>query len=322
MRTGLFIGASLGLCWAAAASAQLRSATPAPVPSTPHVVITESLDLTQDRTRRMTVPVSIERRGPFNFIVDTGAERTVISRELAARLGLAPGPSAMLLSMTEQREIGTVVIPMLEVGRRSVSGINAPALPGQHLGAEGLLGVDALQSQRVELDFRRREITVTPSVRREREWPEESITVRARNRYGYLMLVNASLDGERVYVIIDTGSQVSVANEALRRRLARSGRLGPLQPLQLMSVTGGQIPADYGIARRITIGDVFIRNLPIAFADARPFHHLRLTRHPAILLGMDGLQLFDRVSVDFANRRVRILVPESSQRSDDSRLAS
>ena len=40
---------------------------------------------------RLTVSVHHEGRGPFRFLVDTGADRTAVSRQLAERLGLAPG---------------------------------------------------------------------------------------------------------------------------------------------------------------------------------------------------------------------------------------
>ena len=287
----------------------------------PAIEITESIDLTEDRTQRMTVPVSIGRRGPYGFIVDTGAERTVISRELAETLGLGPGDSATLFSMTEASQIQTVLIPELEVGRRTVSDIHAPALERRHLGAEGLLGVDSLRSQRVTLDFVRQEMTVTESSREQRRWPSDTITVTARNRYGHLMLVDASFDGERIYVIVDTGSEITVANNALRQRLERRHRLGAMRPVRMISVTGGILDAEYGIARRITIGGIDITNLPVAFAEVHPFRHLDLTDHPAILLGMDAMQLFDRVSFDFANRRVRLL-PRHSARDRDVRLAA
>ena len=39
----------------------------------------------------MTVPVRSPAPGPYRFIIDTGAQRTVISRELADALGLAAG---------------------------------------------------------------------------------------------------------------------------------------------------------------------------------------------------------------------------------------
>ena len=136
-------------------------------PAEPDIEVVEQLDLELDRTERMTVPVRIEGRGPYSFIVDTGSERTVISRELAEELGLDPGRTATVHSMTEVSRIATVVIPELEVGRRTVSDIHAPALERRHLGAEGLLGIDSLQSQRVVLDFVRGEMIVTPSRREE-----------------------------------------------------------------------------------------------------------------------------------------------------------
>ena len=61
------------------------------------------------------------------------------------------------------------------------------------------------------------------------------------------------------------------------------------------------------------IGGIDINNIPIAFADVHPFRQLQLLDRPAVLLGMDALRLFNRVSVDFANRRVRLLTPDSSQ---------
>ena len=322
MRRGILPGFVALLTVAASADAQTPAAPAPPTGDEPQIEITETLDLSIDRTERMTVPVSIGGQGPYSFIVDTGSERTVIARELAERLGLGDGRTATVYSMTEASRINTVVIPELEVGQRTISQIHAPALSRRNLGAEGLLGIDSLRSQRVELDFRRQEMTVSPSRQRaERDWPADTIVVTARRRYGQLMITDASFDGERITAIIDTGAQVSVANNALRRRLERSGRLGPLRPIELISVTGGTLRAEYGIARAINIGGAVISNLPVAFADVHPFQQLRLNGRPAIMLGMDALQLFERVSVDFGTRRVRLLLPESADAERYVRVA-
>ena len=272
----------------------------------------ETLDLDVIRSERMTVPISIGGNGPYRFIVDTGSERTVLSSELARRLGLAAGAPVIVHSMTEVRRTSTAVVPSLRVGRRRVANIEAPLLSQHTLGADGLLGVDSLVSQRVDLDFRTNEMSVTPARRREEAWDEGSIVVRARSRFGRLILVDAAFDGARVWVIIDTGAQISIANEALRRRLERRGRLGPTVPIEVVSVTGGRRMVDYGIARRVRLGTIEIGNLPIGFADVEPFRKLELVDRPAILLGMDALQLFDRVSLDFANREVRLQSPPAT----------
>ncbi|MEA3016092.1 MAG: hypothetical protein QOI38_814 [Sphingomonadales bacterium] len=295
---------TLGVASAAPALPETPQAPPAAAP------VSETLGLDIIQNHRMTVPVTIGAGGPYRFIVDTGSERTVISREVAGRLGLGPGRPVQMHSMTEVSRVETALVPALQVGRRIVSNIHAPTLAEATLGADGLLGVDSLVSQRVDLDFRSNEMTVTPSRAREARWTGDTIVVTGRSRFGRLILVDASFDGERIWVIIDTGSQISIANEALRRRLERRGRLGPTAPVQVVSVTGGTIMVDYGVARRVRIGGLEILGMPVGFGDVEPFRKLELLQRPAILLGMDALQLFERVSLDFATREVRLQLPE------------
>jgi predicted aspartyl protease len=331
MRNGPSALIGLGAALILAGTARGQDAPPAAVAPVPTIVEpaptvadlqqAETLGLTEDRTSRMTVPVRIDGQGPFDFIVDTGAERTVISSELARALELAPGRTATVHSMSEVSRIETVVIPNLRIGSRSVLGIHAPALAHANLGASGMLGVDSLQTQRVVFDFGRREMTITPSRRREERWPEGTIVVTGRRLLGRLVLVDASFDGQRIWVVIDTGSQISVGNSALRSALQRRGRLGLMAPVRMMSVTGGLIEAEYTIARRIRIGGADINNLPVAFHDVHPFRQLGLSDRPALLLGMDALQLFERVSVDFANRRVRVLLDDGALLGPEPRMA-
>lgn len=289
-------------------SEQAPPPLPAAEPEESKVLGTE-----EDSWARMTVPVTIGKRGPYDFVVDTGAERTSIAQELARDLRLGLGNRATLHSMTEVSQIQTVLIPALEVGGRSVRDIHAPALQRRYIGAEGILGVDSLQSQRVSFDFLRQQMTVTNSHRREESWPADTIVVTARNRFGHLVLVDASVDGQKVWVILDTGAQTTIANNVLRRKLERKGRLRATTPIMLLSVTGGQMMADQTTVKRIRLGGIDINDMPVAFADAHPFAKLGLKDRPALLLGMDALRLFDRVSVDFPNRRVRLLGGSRSQ---------
>jgi predicted aspartyl protease len=316
-----FAGVSAALAFSSPLSGQDVPAAPVPVP-VPDQQVAETLDYGVDAHTRMTVPVSIGAHGPYNFIVDTGSERTVISSELARTLNLGPGPDVIVHSMTEVSQIATVVVPALRVGQRTMDDIEAPALLRRNLGALGILGVDTLQTQRVVFDFQRQEMTITPSRRADPRWPAGEIVVTARSRFGRLMLIDAEVDGQRVYVIVDTGGQITVGNNALRRALARRRRLGAMAEVRVLSVTGGEFTAEYTLARRIRIGGANITNLPIAFADVHPFRQLELIDQPAILLGMDALRLFNRVSVDFANRRVRLLLPDSSENGAVVRIAA
>jgi predicted aspartyl protease len=264
-----------------------------------------------DRSDRMTVPVRIGESEALAFVIDTGAERTVVSRQLATRLNLAAGPMLNLVTVTGSGRVGTVIVPSLELSGTRVKEIEAPALDQAHLGAQGMLGLDSLQSRRVTLDFKKNEMKVT-AARHVEDTDPDTIVVTARNRYGQLILVNSRLMGERIQVIIDTGAETSIGNLALLRKLERHKKLPSLVPVTITSVTGGTMPAQFAQIDHIQIGGVDMNNIPVAFADAEPFKRFGLENKPALLLGMDALRLFDRVSVDFANKQVRFILPDQS----------
>ncbi len=266
----------------------------------------------QDESR-MTVPVSIAGTSPQKFVVDTGAQRTVISRELAAVLRLAPGRIVRVTGMTGSDSVATVIIPALRVGTIDTPAIEAPAIAAQNLGALGLLGIDTLQGRAVGIDFDTRTMTVTPARRRNRRERTErgEIVVRARSLFGQLVVTDAYCNGVRIRVIIDTGSSVSMGNAALRRKLLRKPVRS--QSIALTGVTGQTVMADYSTIDRVMIGSLTITSLPIALTavDAPPFRQFGLAERPAILLGMDALTLFRRVDIDFANREVRLALPRN-----------
>ena len=297
------------------------TATVADPAAAPPAEAAEEIGIAADGRDRMTVDAMVDGQGPYPFLIDTGAERTVISSELAQRLDLDEGRGARLHSMSGVSQVATVVIPELQVSRKPVREIHAPALKRAHIGAAGMLGIDSLQSQRVTFDFGRHKMTIVPSGGRQPESDPDTIVVTARTRLGRLVLVDARLDGQKLKVVLDTGSEVTVGNEALRRKLIAKKRLGETVPIELISVTGGSTKADYARVKRVRIGGMLINDLPIAFADVHPFRQLGLRDEPAMLLGMDALRLFDRVSVDFATRKVRFTHPDISGLGSPTRMA-
>lgn len=275
-----------------------------------------SIAATLTDSDRMTVGVTIAGAGPYPFIVDTAAERSVISRELAQELRLQPGGRLNLLSMTDRREVSTVHMPDVSFLPGQTRSLQAFALRGEHVGAAGVLGIDALRGQRVVLDFEAGTLSVGPAQRRSERFGPNDIVVRAQRKYGQLVLVDVQIDGVPVDVIVDSGTQVSVGNEALRRIIG--ARQDNIKKIALLSITGETLNAEYTTADRLIIGNAVVRNMPVAFANARFFTRMKLTRQPALLLGMDALQMFSRVTVDFPNRRATFVLPENFQRPPTS----
>ena len=304
---------------AAAALATICAASArAQAPAAEAAIIEEAaaearVETTMSATERMLVPVTIGGAGPYPFIVDTAAESSVISRELARELGLAADGRARMLSMTSTRDFGMVRIPGVSFLAGDARTLRAFALNGENLGASGVLGIDALRCQRVVLDFEAGEMRVGPAPRRMTPTGPDDIIVRGRSRFGQLVLIDAAAEGVPVDVIVDSGLQVSVGNEALRRLLTT--RRNRFTQIELLSITGESLTADYTRVDNFRIGGVAIEGLPVAFANAHFFQRMRLTRRPALLLGMDALQMFRRVAVDFPNRRAHFVLPPDTPRT-------
>lgn len=256
---------------------------------------------------RMVVPVMVDGQGPYRFIVDSGADRSVIGLGLAERLGLPAGRPVLLHGMAGSGKVETVTLKTLEVGSNRVRDISAPALKETYIGAQGLLGIDALFDQRVTLDFVNERMTVQGPGRPDPVDPDE-IVVTARRRFGQLILAKASIDRDQVFAIIDTGAQVTIGNTALRRRVFGGRKPPKAVPVTLISVTGQATVAEYAVLPEIRIGGVLLQDVPVAFTDAPPFALFGVAKAPAMLLGTDLLKTFRRVSLDFKRKTVRFLL--------------
>jgi predicted aspartyl protease len=281
---------------------------------------TEDVRFKNGQDDRMTVPVRLSGAGPFRFLVDTGADRTSVSREVAGRLGLPQGQKASIHSVSGVSTVSTATLQALELTRKPVKIEDAPLLDSANIGADGIVGVDALRSQSVLFDFQKQLLSIVPSdVAALRDEPDV-IVVTASRKNGRLIMTNAVANGHNLTVVVDTGAQVSIGNEALREQLVGRNLVDPEQKVQLESVTGGLIAGDYMFVRELDIGGVTLKNLAIVFADAHTFEELKLDRTPALLLGMNAMRAFKKVSIDFANRKFRVVLPETSQL--DVRLAN
>ena len=255
----------------------------------------------------MTIPVTVNGQGPFAFVVDTGADRTVISRRIATLLKLPAGEDVRLHDTAGVANVHTVVLDSLSFGGRALHGLQAPVLEAGNIGAAGMLGIDSLRDQRVVMDFQ--SSTFAANVSQREAERADAIVVYGRSRFGQLVLVDATADGQRVFVILDSGAQNTLGNAALQRLMssAASARRPPTN--DVISVMGGSTPARTNRIGATVLGGIEVHNIPIAYADLETFRQFGLRDKPAMLLGMDVLRLFRSVSVDFP-RREAAFVPK------------
>jgi len=109
------------------------------------------------------VPVKINGRGPFTFVLDTGATFTCIDQKLVDQLKLpeSRGRFGVGVLMPTEGNIKLVDIDTFEVGNVKATQMKACAIEFSRLqtgglDARGLVGLNFLKSFHVNIDFKKR----------------------------------------------------------------------------------------------------------------------------------------------------------------------
>ncbi len=107
----------------------------------------------------LLIDVMINQQGPFQFVLDTGASATGLSRSLAERLKLGEGERLTALGCGGSLEAGLVQLQELGLGPLRMENLKVfvadlSAIAGK-VGAEidGILGYDFLHHWRVLIDY-------------------------------------------------------------------------------------------------------------------------------------------------------------------------
>ncbi len=266
-----------------------------------------NLATVRDIYRRMTAPIRVNGAGPFPFVVDTGANQSVISAELAARLGLAHGANEPLNGVAGVQMTPTTHA-RLDVGTRRGEETLLSMLPGAAIGGAGMLGLDGIAGDVLTLDFQRQALRID---RPRRRWGDpDEITLPARRRDGQLTLVDADLAGVRLTAFLDSGAESTIGNMALLSLSLNRGSTGSWMDTPIVSATGQTISARMAELPDLRVGRLRLPNWRVAFADLYTFRMWNLVEKPAILLGVDVMSRFEYVSLDFSRDEVRFRLPQ------------
>jgi predicted aspartyl protease len=273
-----------------------------------------------DRLGRVVAPVTVNGEGPFRFIVDTGANRSAVSDDLAAHLGLTPFGADNVHSVHGVSVAPIVNVSALQYGDVSLNAAALPMLGGGVLaGEQGLLGVDGMSGRRLRMDFERNciEIVRSDQARRLRGWS----TIRGEMRFGHLIVVRGSVNGIRVNLLLDTGSDSSLANVALRDAMSARLRRRNRTEETIAYTAGSTVVLENAmLIPRMTMGELEVRNVIAYVGDFHIFQIWDLTTEPTLLLGMDVLSQARGLAIDYGRGVVYLHVRDRLRL--DTRLAN
>jgi len=303
-----------------AARAQRITADTVPPPTSPDQD-TASLKARTDAADLLTVAVMVNGRGPFNFVVDTGAERSVISADVAATLNLAHGETVTLQGIAKAMVVETIHVETLAFGPFVRAGLTLPILPRSTLAADGYLGLDVINGTRVTFDFKNHQLHIEQPRRGFRPAHADEFNgggadgvlaprlletwIDAKGKAGRLRITDCFVDNVAAVAFIDTGAELSVGNPALLTALRAAGKGKPdLGGIILTGVTGGELAGEVVAVQHISLQNLAFTDSLLAIADAPDFTSWGLHSRPALLIGMNYLRQFAQVAVDYRAQEI------------------
>src|SRR6202140_2180226 len=256
-----------------------------------------------DVASHLKVAGCIDGNGPYHFVVDTGAASPVFAPEVACDLGLSRGEKVKLNGVVRAVFADTVSIRTLSFGSITRRHLVVPTLSRSLLEADGYLGLDFLDGHRVTFDFKNHVLEVSePRAKFSASWARENeARIRASGSSGHLQALDCTVDGIPATAFIDSGAEVSAANAPLLAALARRNpAFGEIGTIRLIDITGGEILGKVAMVNKIqlTAALTFI-DCPLVIADFLVFDVWGLRQRPALLIGMNLLRQFGRVSIDY-----------------------
>jgi hypothetical protein len=267
-----------------------------------------SITAATDAASHLMVEVRVNGSGPYHFVVDTGADRTILATEVAVELGLIHGEKVMLEGVVRAVLAETVSIRTLSFGSITCRHLVVPTLSRSLLDADGYLGLDFLDGHRVTFDFKNHILQVSePRARLSANWPRENeARISASGSSGHLQALDCTVDGIPATAFIDSGAEVSAANAPLLAALARRNpTFGEIGTIRLIDITGGEIFGKVAMVNRIRFSGLTFTDCPLVIADFLVFDVWGLRQRPALLIGMNLLRQFARVSIDYGLKELR-----------------
>ena len=217
------------------------------------------------------LPVRVNGRGPFEFILDTGAGTSLLSSELAAQLAVkiigskdgqsAGGKVAVSLAKVDSLAVAETKVEDVDVGIVDLSRI------GKTVGAQidGDLGYNFLEHFRVTIDYRECEIRFEDPKRVESfaRGAQTEVSMRLAGPAKPLILVDVHANGCGPFqVAVDTGTSTTAIAPELAQQLG-------LKPSPVGAGTTGGAPVDFhaGSLQSFQLGGARIDNMPVVVAD-------------------------------------------------------
>src|SRR5580704_16820559 len=270
-----------------------------------------------DHIGRVVVEAMVNGKGLYRFIVDTGATLSTITPDLAHALGLKPAEASTFVvnGITGTAQVSAVMLDKLQTGNLVMDGLLVPVVWAPLMaGADGIFGAAGLTENSLSVDFQRNRVEISGGV--QASVRAEATRLHATRVTHGLMVLPIQVGKVHALAIIDTGSERTLGNLALRDALDERRRPGTVA--QVTSVYGATAQVERGEIGRaptIVMDSLRIDDVHVVYGDFHVFKVWDMQEKPEMIIGMDVLGTVGSLGIDFKNQVVYLTSSTASSQT-------
>jgi predicted aspartyl protease len=256
------------------------------------------------------LPVHVNGRGPFDFILDTGAGTSLLTPELAQQLNVT-----ILGSKEGQSAGGKVAVSLakadsLGVGELRVEDVDLGIVDLAHVGKtigtkiDGDLGYNFLKQFRLAIDYDTCEIRfeIPRRVETAGRKTKTEVAIRLAHPAKPLILVDVHANGRGPFQFaIDTGTSTTALTPQLAQELDLK-----TEPIGAGTTAGAHVDVTAGTLQSFQLGGAKIDNMPVVVADFFEMLSNAVGKKFDGIIGYNFLRNY-KVVIDYPNETLRLL---------------
>jgi predicted aspartyl protease len=218
----------------------------------------------------IVVPVMAGKEGPFDFVLDTGADTTVVDSSLASKLSLAPLSRVQQSTLAGSQSLHVGLMASLAAGPAQVE--NFPVLVQDLAGLrkidshiEGIAGQDFLSHFNYLIDYRRHSVRIEQVNEIRGSLVGDPVPIEVSGHRMIVATEAQSAERANLRFLLDSGANSVVllpeASQALK--LAIQENRGD-------TTSSGHVELKVGRVRALKVGSQQFHDITVAVAAAEP----------------------------------------------------
>ncbi len=277
-----------------------------------------TVPLTPAGNGHLVVPAFVNGKGTVPFILDTGADESLIYDWFARQQGLQPGKATSVEGMTGATMMPTYQLDSISVDGRTIRNLKVSGLPDRKDAeiAAGVAGNDLMDGSIATFDYSCRTVTLTPKPTSMRKLlTSKAVMIDGGTVIdGTQLTLPVTLNGVAGTAILDTGSRGTEINP-LFARAAHLDTDGSAfgRGETLYGAAASATETREGKVEAISFAGRTVKGLTVRIADLSVFGSFGMGDKPAMILGINAMRtlrlVYDHQAKRFWFDRSRCGVP-------------